>query len=111
MLTPNDVRIAIRQLHRAPGYTAATVATLALAIGATTVIASAVRAVLLRPLPIADPARLVVSWGSNPSLTSGVIELSYLDVADIQAAATAWLAPPPSHRLHGPRCWTAPAIP
>ena len=83
MLTLNDLRIAGRQLRRAPGYTAAAVATLALAIGATTVIASAVQAVLLRPLPIADPARLVVSWGSNPSLTSGVIELSYLDVADI----------------------------
>ena len=83
MLTLNDLRIAVRQLRRAPGYTAATVATLALAIGATTVIASAVQAVLLRPLPIADPARLVVSWGSNPSLTSGVIELSYLDVAGI----------------------------
>ena len=58
-------------------------ATLALAIGATTVITSAVQAVFLRPLPIADPARLVVSWGSNPAITSGVIELSYLDAADI----------------------------
>ena len=83
MSTLNDVRIAVRQLRRAPGYAAATVATLALAIGATTVVASAVQAVLLRPLPIAAPAQLVVSWGSNPALTSGVIELSYLDVADI----------------------------
>ena len=83
MLTLNDWRIAGRRLRRAPGYTAAAVATLALAIGATTVIASAVQAVLLRPLPIADPDRLVVSWGSNPSLTAGVIELSYLDIADI----------------------------
>ena len=89
MLTLNDLRIAVRQLRRAPGYTAATVATLALAIGATTVIASAVQAVLLRPLPIADPARLVVSWGSNPSLTSGVIELSYLDVAGSVRTAAA----------------------
>ena len=83
MFTLNDLRIALRQLWRAPGYTAAAVATLALAIGATTVIASAIQAVLLRPLPIAAPAQLVVSWGSNPSLTSGVIELSYLDVAGI----------------------------
>jgi putative ABC transport system permease protein len=83
MLTFDDLRVAGRGLRRAPGYTAATVATLALAIGATTVIASAVQAVLLRPLPIADPARLVVAWGSNPALTSGVIELSYLDVVDI----------------------------
>lgn len=91
MLSPmaifRDLVAACRQLRRAPGYTAAALVVLALAIGAATVMASAVRAVLLRPLGIAAPEQLVVSWGSNPAVTAGVIELSYLDVADIARAS------------------------
>ncbi|MGE0464612.1 MAG: ADOP family duplicated permease [Vicinamibacterales bacterium] len=83
MALAHDVRIALRQLRRAPGFTAAAAATLALAIGAATVMFSAVQAVLLRPIPIAAPSSLVVAWGSNPTITAGIIELSYLDVADL----------------------------
>jgi putative ABC transport system permease protein len=55
-----DVRFALRQSARQPGFTAAAVLTLALGLGATTAIFSVVYAVILRPLPFADPSRTVM---------------------------------------------------
>src|SRR5262245_11985467 len=52
-----------RALSKRPGYTLSIVLTLAIGIGATTLMFSLVDAVLLRPLPFADPARLVVLTG------------------------------------------------
>ncbi len=61
-----DVRYSLRTLRRNPVLAATAIVTLALGIGATTAIFSAVSAVLLRPLPLAHPEELVAVWESNP---------------------------------------------
>lgn len=53
-----DLRFALRQLRRRPGFALATVLVLALGIGATTVVFTMVNGVLYRPLPVAAPERL-----------------------------------------------------
>jgi putative ABC transport system permease protein len=60
-----DLRFAVRTLARRRGFTAVVVLTLALGVGATTAIFTAVNAVLLRPPPVGDAERLVVVWESS----------------------------------------------
>jgi predicted permease len=58
----HDLKLAVRGLLRSPGFAAAALVTLALGIGATSAIFSVVKAVLLTPLPYAEPERRVMIW-------------------------------------------------
>jgi putative ABC transport system permease protein len=84
-----DLRYGVRTLLRAPTFTAMSILTLALGIGATTAIFSLVWAVLLAPLPYAQPDRLVRVWETSPQ---GVMRnvVSAGNVLDWQERATSF---------------------
>lgn len=75
-----DLSFALRTLRKRAGFTAASLAALALGIGAATSVYTIVNGVLVRPLPYPDPSRLVMVWMADKDfaglpLTSGF----YLD--------------------------------
>jgi predicted permease len=79
-----DLRFAIRQLRKSPGFALTTVLTLALGIGATTAIFSLINTVLLRPLPFPEPDRVMSAMALQTSGgAAGIAEnLSYPDFFD-----------------------------
>ncbi|HEX3704771.1 MAG TPA: ABC transporter permease [Vicinamibacterales bacterium] len=75
-----DLRFGIRTLAKAPGVTGIAIVALALGIGANTAMFSIVSAVLLKPLPYADPGRLVQLFTSTPQFReSSVSYPNFLD--------------------------------
>ena len=78
-----DVRYGFRTLRKNIGFTSVALITLALAIGANTAIFSVVYGALLRPLPYAEPDRLVVLNETHPRI--GTVSVSYLNFLDWRA--------------------------
>jgi len=75
-----DMRFAFRQLLKNPGFSFAAIAVLALGIGTCVAVFAFVDAALIKPLPYADPQRLVHVTESEA--TSPKVNLSYLDYQD-----------------------------
>ena len=80
-----DARIALRSYARDPLFTLVVVLTLGLGIGANTTIFGLVDAALLRPLPYAEPHRLVHLWETHRGDVSNLSEASYPDFQDWRA--------------------------
>ena len=81
-----DVRYAIRGFRKLPGFAAVALLVLALGIGATTVMFTLINSVLLRPLALPNPDRLLTLHGSTTALGESW-GFSYLDFLDVRAAS------------------------
>jgi len=82
-----DAGYAFRTMGRQPGFVAVALLTLALGIGATTVMFTVINGVLLKPLPYPEPDRLVVVHGHSDTWNTaayGEQNLAYLDFLDCQ---------------------------
>jgi hypothetical protein len=93
-----DVRYAIRGLRRRPAFSVVAMLTLALGIGANAAIFSAVRGILLRPLPYRAPEQLV-SYGLDRFISNA--EMLYLREHSRSLEGVAAISPWVGHGPHG----------
>jgi len=80
----NEIRVAFRALLKTPGFTAIAIATLALAIGANSAVVSLINALLIRPLPYHDSAKLVLLWDQFKAAGLERIPLSTPEYVDLE---------------------------
>jgi putative ABC transport system permease protein len=80
-----DLVHAARRLRRRPAFTLVAVLTLGLGLGGATALFSVADAVVLRPLPFAEPERVVLFWQSHPPRDLSFVEMSYPAFRDFRA--------------------------
>ncbi len=89
----SDLRYALRQLFKNPGFTAVAVLTLAIGSGASTAIFSIVNSVLLRPLSYVQPGRLVRIYTEFPTFPNGGLRrfaVSAVELLEIRRETKSW---------------------
>ncbi len=84
----DDTRHALRSLARTGGFSLVAVLTFALGIGATTAIYSVVSRIVLRPLPLSEPDRLVTVWTRMPDAKIDQLAVAHAEYLDYRAEST-----------------------
>src|SRR3982750_118375 len=77
-----DLRYGVRMLLKKPGFTVVAVVALSLGVGATSAVFSIVNAVLLHPMAIEEPERVVMLWENNLARNHAEVEVSYPNYLD-----------------------------
>jgi predicted permease len=85
-----DLRYALRQLRKNPGFTFTAVLTLALGIGANVAVFSIVNGIILRPLPVPQPQQIAVLAAQQQGAPLGVYYLSYPELVDFREQSDAF---------------------
>ena len=87
-----DLRLAVRGLRRQPAFTAAAILILAVGIGVNSAVFSVVNAVLISPLPVADPQELVRIYSAVPDDFMALAPMAEADVEDLRRAGRSFSA-------------------
>jgi putative ABC transport system permease protein len=82
----SEIKVALRALAKSPGFTIIAIATLALAIGANSAVFSLINALLVRPLPYQQPARLALIWEKFAAQGLDRIPVSPPEYLDLEKA-------------------------